>query len=54
MKEMELYFWFQNLGIKISIVITIIYLIIVVGVSLYYLIKDIIKEKIERWKKKCK
>lgn len=50
MKEMELYFWFQNLGIKISI----IYLIIVVGVHLYYLIKDTIKEKIERWKKKCK
>lgn len=52
MKEMELYFWFQNLGIKISIVIIIIYLIIIVGVPLYYLIKDKIKEKIERWKKK--
>lgn len=49
MKEMEFYFWFQNLGIKISIVFAIIYLIIVVGVPLYYLIKDIIKEKIERW-----
>lgn len=47
MKEMELYFWFQNLGIKISIVI-----IIIVGIPLYYLIKDKIKEKIERWKKK--
>lgn len=52
MKEMELYFWFQNLGIKISIVIAIIYLIIAVGVPLWYLILEEIKEKIERWKKK--
>lgn len=52
MNEMELYFWFQNLFIKISLIISGIYIFCVLIIPLYYLIKEEITNKIRDYKEK--
>ena len=52
MNEMELYFWFQNLFTKISLIIFGIYIFCVLIIPLYYFIKEEIKNKIRDYKEK--